>query len=69
MAPEVKDLSPGKAYDPKKADVYSLGVCLFVMLFKTFPVLKNSFGDATSSYEPQSSEEDSMTPNPFTISQ
>jgi len=38
MAPEVRDLNTGKSYDPKKADVYSLGVCLFVLLFKQFPL-------------------------------
>jgi serine/threonine protein kinase len=37
MAPEVRDLSGRKTFDARKADVYSLGVILFVLLFKSFP--------------------------------
>lgn len=37
MAPEVRELSGRKTFDAQKADVYSLGVILFVLLFKTFP--------------------------------
>ena len=38
MAPEVKNLKSGQTYDAQKADVYSLGVCLFILTFKTFPL-------------------------------
>ena len=60
MAPEVRDLSQGKSYDPKKADVYSLGVCLFVLLFKQFPTLNTNV-------RPYTSNETSSVPNPFTV--
>jgi len=60
MAPEVRDLSQGKSYDPKKADVYSLGVCLFVLLFKQFPTLNTNVRH-------YSSNETSSVPNPFTV--
>jgi|JI9StandDraft_1071089.scaffolds.fasta_scaffold209342_1 serine/threonine protein kinase len=66
MAPEVKNLKNGKSYDPKQADVYSLGVSLFVMLFKSFPIHKEDaeFGDASNTYE---SSEDVSVSNPFAI--
>lgn len=37
MAPEVRNLQQGENYDPVKADIYSLGVCMFALLFKCFP--------------------------------
>ena len=37
MAPEVQQLSGRKSFDARKADVYSLGVILFLLLFKCFP--------------------------------
>lgn len=37
MAPEVVDLKKGKSYDPFKADIYSLGVCLYVLLIGNLP--------------------------------
>lgn len=51
MAPEVRDLQKGKSYDPKKADVYSLGVCLFVLLFKQFPSLEKKQVGGGATYE------------------
>jgi serine/threonine protein kinase len=43
MAPEVAARS---TYDPKRADIYSLGVCLFVMLFGFFPKYCDVFVDS-----------------------
>ena len=39
MAPEVNKLTSGsgQSYDPRTADMYSLGVCLHVMLFAEYP--------------------------------
>lgn len=43
MAPELKDLksSSKSQFNAYKADVYSLGVCLFVLLYKQFPQLRD----------------------------
>ena len=38
MAPEVLELEEGNTFNSVKADMYSLGICLFLMLFKRFPV-------------------------------
>lgn len=38
MAPEVFNLKEGESFDAYKADMYSLGVCIYLMLFKRFPV-------------------------------
>mmetsp|Transcript_19255 Transcript_19255/g.18941 ORF Transcript_19255/g.18941 Transcript_19255/m.18941 type:complete len:332 (+) Transcript_19255:18-1013(+) len=38
MAPEVSDLVQDETFDAYKADMYSLGICLFLMLFKRFPI-------------------------------
>ena len=38
MAPEVLNLQNGESFDAFKADVYSMGVCIYLMLFKRFPV-------------------------------
>lgn len=38
MAPEVNHLLLGEMYDAYKADVYSLGMCLYVLIFGEFPV-------------------------------
>lgn len=38
MAPEVRNLEGDESYDVYKADMYSLGICLFLMLFKRFPI-------------------------------
>ena len=37
MAPEVSNYKPGDVYDAYKADIYSLGVAIFVMLVGEFP--------------------------------
>lgn len=37
MAPEVLNLKEEQEFDAYKADMYSLGVCIFLMLFKRFP--------------------------------
>lgn len=38
MAPEVNHLLPGEQFDAYKSDVYSLGICLYVLIFGEFPV-------------------------------
>lgn len=42
MAPELREhkSESRSMFNAYKADVYCLGVCLFVLLFKTFPNLK-----------------------------
>jgi serine/threonine protein kinase len=68
MAPEVRDLQDNKSYDPKKADVYSLGVCLFILLFKMFPALKTDntkLGDKLRN----TGGDTLLVQNPFTVSQ
>jgi serine/threonine protein kinase len=47
MAPEVFQLQDGKEFDAYKADIYSLGVCLYLMLFKRFPVYEGASYPAT----------------------
>lgn len=42
MAPEVDHLLPTETFDAYKADIYSLGMCLYVMLFGKFPVVEES---------------------------
>lgn len=37
MAPEVLDLKAGQTFDAQAADIYSLGICLYVMLVGEFP--------------------------------
>ena len=37
MAPEIKNIEKGDTYDAKKSDVYSIGVCIFVLLTGNFP--------------------------------
>ena len=37
MAPEVFNLKTGECFNPQKADIYSFGVWIFLMLFKKFP--------------------------------
>lgn len=41
MAPEVNHLLPGETFDAFKSDVYSLGICLYVLIFGEFPVKGN----------------------------
>ena len=41
MAPEVAHLLPTETYDAYKADVFSLGMWLYVMLFGEFPINKS----------------------------
>jgi len=41
MAPEVFNLNGEESFDAYKADIFSLGVCIFLMLFKRFPVYKD----------------------------
>ena len=49
MAPEVNHLLYGETYDAYKADVYSLGMCLYVLLFGEFPVKESE--DDISTFE------------------
>lgn len=42
MAPEVYHLKNNECFDAYKADVYSLGVCIYLMLFKRFPKLEST---------------------------
>ena len=37
MAPEIKELTHGKTYDGKAADIFSLGVILFIIVQGIFP--------------------------------
>lgn len=48
MAPEVANcVSTKRAYSPFKADIYSLGVCLFLLLLGEFPVHNEDNSSAT----------------------
>mmetsp|Transcript_10968 Transcript_10968/g.12334 ORF Transcript_10968/g.12334 Transcript_10968/m.12334 type:complete len:125 (+) Transcript_10968:406-780(+) len=47
MAPEVSNLLPTETYDAFKADIYSLGISLYVLLLGEFPV-KEEIDDSTS---------------------
>jgi serine/threonine protein kinase len=40
MAPEISNLQKNEKYDALKADIYSLGVCLYLMLIGEFPDAK-----------------------------
>lgn len=46
MAPEVYYLLPTETFDAYKADIYSLGICLYVLVFGEFP-LKDDSEDST----------------------
>ena len=50
MAPEVSYLLPSETYDAYKADVYSLGIWLYVMLFGELP-LEDEFSDTCSVHD------------------
>ena len=50
MAPEVSHLLPTETYDAYKADVYSLGMWLYVMIFGEFP-LEDKLSETCSDYE------------------
>jgi len=54
MAPEVNRLEQGETFDAFKADLYSLGVCLHVMLFgdKNFTEWHSSTGSAQDERSP-----------------
>lgn len=49
MAPEVNHLLEGETYDAYKADVYSLGMCLYVLIFGEFPVRES--GDNSTGFD------------------
>ena len=49
MAPEVSHLLPSETYDAYKADVYSLGIWLYAMLFGEFPITESSETDSVYS--------------------
>ena len=53
MAPEVSYLLSTETYDAYKADIYSLGVLLYVMLFGELP-LEDEFSDTCSGYSEDS---------------
>jgi len=47
MAPEVLNLKEGESFDAYKSDVYSLGIWIYLMLFKRFPVYENNHYPST----------------------
>ena len=46
MAPEINYLLPTETYNAYRADIYSLGICLYVLVFGEFPV-KDESEDST----------------------
>jgi serine/threonine protein kinase len=48
MAPEVLDKASGTWYDAKKADIYSLGITLFVLLIGEFPNPHELFSNSST---------------------
>jgi len=61
MAPEVKLLEQGEEYEAYSADVYSLGILLFVMLTGEFPT-PNDLGHTYESRETDESEDCNSPP-------
>ena len=58
MPPEVMNLKPGQAFDAKAADIYSLGITIFVMFIGEFPVFhKNSGSMSTNDSSNRSSDD------------
>jgi serine/threonine protein kinase len=49
MAPEVNYLLPTEIFDAYKADIYSLGICLYAMIFGELPLKKED--DSTFSFD------------------
>lgn len=49
MAPEVNYLLPTETFDAYTADIYSLGICLYAMLFGELPLKKDD--DSTFSFD------------------
>lgn len=47
MAPEVNHLLAGETYDAYKADIYSLGMCLYVLIFGEFPIKESEENSTT----------------------
>ena len=45
MAPEVATLGENEVYNPYSADIFSLGVCLFVLITGELPNLKEENHD------------------------
>jgi serine/threonine protein kinase len=60
MAPEVKNAEEGEGYSAKNADVYSLGVCLHLMVTGMFP---QSSPDSSQPSETAESGESNSSPN------
>ena len=50
MAPEVSHLLPTESYDAFKADIYSLGMSLYVMIFGEYP-LEDKLSETYFEYE------------------
>lgn len=61
MAPEIANLQKDEFYDATKADIYSLGVCLYILLVGDFPDTKvlnsNSFNTNESTLEDSYNDE------------
>lgn len=70
MAPEVLDKSPDHVYDANKADVYSLGVTLFVMLVGEFPTASELWNNSsTEDSDRHSQDQESCAANDHVIKQ
>jgi serine/threonine protein kinase len=69
MAQEVLDLKSGETFDAFKADIYSLGVCLYVMLVGEFPSLNNSINCAATNDSVKDGSDDMDVDHSDSISQ
>lgn len=69
MAPEVLELKSGEYFDAYAADIYSLGVCLYVMLVGEFPSSNNSSSCAATNDSERGSPDDMDVDNEDSVSQ
>lgn len=69
MAPEVLELKSGNTFDAFKADIYSLGVCLYVMLVGEFPNRDNTISCAATNDSVREGSDDMEVDHHDSISQ